>query len=71
MKKIYQPNEKKSEKEPVLPASLDRAESIVAKKLNYIDLLIILSIKYIQGHAIESMGSEFYMGNSGVNTSAI
>lgn len=41
------------------------------KKLNYIDLLIILSIKYIQGHALESMGIDFFVGNEGVNTSAI
>lgn len=34
-------------------------------------MLIILSIKYIEGHAIESMGINFYKGNAGVNTSAI
>ena len=37
----------------------------------YIDMLIILSVKYVQGLALESMGAEFYTGNSGVNTSAI
>lgn len=39
--------------------------------MTYIDMLIILSIKFIQGHAIESMGIGFYKGNAGVNTSAI
>lgn len=39
--------------------------------MSYLDLLIILAVKYIEGHAIESMGVEFYVGNSGVNTSAV
>jgi hypothetical protein len=39
--------------------------------MSYLDLLIILTVKYIEGHAIESMGVEFYIGNSGVNTSAV
>jgi len=39
--------------------------------MSYLDLLIVLTVKYIEGHAIESMGSEFYVGNSGVNTSAV
>lgn len=39
--------------------------------MSYLDLLIILAVKYIEGHAIESMGIEFYVGNSGVNTSAV
>lgn len=37
----------------------------------YIDLLIILCVKFVQGVAIESMGLDFYTGNAGVNTSAI
>lgn len=37
----------------------------------YIDILIILCVKYVQGIAIESMGVDFYKGNAGVNTSAI
>jgi hypothetical protein len=37
----------------------------------YMDLLVILSVKYVEGHALESMGVNFYIGNSGVNTSAI
>lgn len=37
----------------------------------YFDLMLILIIKYIEGHAIESMGVEFYIGNSGVNASAV
>ena len=37
----------------------------------YIDILIIVSIKFIEGHTIESMGLDFYKGNAGVNTSAI
>lgn len=41
------------------------------KRLTYIDMLIILSVKYIQGHALESMGIDFYTGNAGVNTSSI
>jgi hypothetical protein len=28
-------------------------------------------VKYIEGHAIESMGVEFYVGNAGVNASAV
>jgi hypothetical protein len=39
--------------------------------MSYLDLLIILAVKYIEGHAIESMGVEFYIGNSGVNASAV
>lgn len=34
-------------------------------------MLIIISIKYIEGHALESMGIDFYLGNAGVNTSSI
>lgn len=34
-------------------------------------MLIILCVKYLQGIALESMGIDFYTGNSGVNTSAI
>lgn len=37
----------------------------------YIDMLIILCVKFLQGIAIESMGLDFYKGNAGVNTSAI
>lgn len=37
----------------------------------YMDLLVILSVKYVEGYALESMGVDFYVGNSGVNTSAI
>lgn len=37
----------------------------------YIDMLIILCVKFLQGIAIESMGLDFYTGNAGVNTSAI
>jgi len=40
-------------------------------RMSYLDLLIILAVKYIEGHAIESMGVEFYIGNSGVNASAV
>ena len=39
--------------------------------MTYIDMLIILSVKYVQGLALESMGIDFYTGNAGVNTSAI
>lgn len=34
-------------------------------------MLVILAIKYVQGHSLESMGLEFYLGNAGVNTSAL
>lgn len=34
-------------------------------------MLIILCVKYLQGIALQSMGTEFYTGNAGVNTSAI
>jgi hypothetical protein len=37
----------------------------------YFDLLMMVIIKYIEGHAIESMGIDFYIGNSGVNASAV
>lgn len=57
----------------MLSKALEKAEALQmqAKRLTYIDMLIILSVKYIQGHALESMGIDFYTGNSGVNTSAI
>jgi|JI61114C2RNA_FD_contig_81_852927_length_1766_multi_2_in_0_out_0_2 hypothetical protein len=35
------------------------------------DLLIIISVKYIKGQAIESMGIEFHVGNSAVNASSV
>lgn len=35
------------------------------------DLLLVLAVKYIEGHAVESMGVEFYIGNAGVNASAV
>jgi hypothetical protein len=35
------------------------------------DLLIIISIKYIKGQAIESMGIDFHVGNSSVNAASI
>jgi hypothetical protein len=40
-------------------------------RLSYLDLLLILAVKYIEGHAVESMGVEFYLGNAGVNASAV
>lgn len=61
------------ERQPVLPKALENIQKIEAKgnRMSYLDLLIILAVKYIEGHAIESMGVQFYIGNSGVNTSAV
>lgn len=61
------------EREPVLPMALENLQKSEAKgsRMSYLDLLIVLAVKYIEGHAIESMGIEFYIGNSGVNTSAV
>ncbi len=39
-------------KEPVLPHSLEKADSIYETRLTYIDMLIILAIKYVQGHSL-------------------
>ena len=41
------------------------------KRLTFLDMLIIVAVKYIEGHALESMGIDFYLGNAGVNTSSI
>ena len=59
--------------EPVLPTALDRAADRKegTNKLSYLDLLLILATKYMEGHAVESMGVDFYMGNAGVNASAV
>jgi hypothetical protein len=64
-------------KEPVLPKAVREQEEMSSKeptaveKLTYMDLLIIISVKYIKGQAIESMGIEFHVGNSAVNASSI
>jgi hypothetical protein len=47
------------------------AEKKKNTKMAYFDLLMMVIIKYIEGHAIESMGIDFYIGNSGVNASAV
>jgi hypothetical protein len=46
------------EREPVLPKALENLQKSEAKgsRMSYLDLLIILTVKYIEGHAIESMG---------------
>jgi hypothetical protein len=46
------------EREPVLPKALENLQKSEAKgsRMSYLDLLIILAVKYIEGHAIESMG---------------
>lgn len=67
--------ESMEQKEPVLPKHLEAPErnskDIKDKSMAYIDMLIILGVKFVQGLALESMGIDFYTGNSGVNTSAI
>jgi hypothetical protein len=46
-------------------------KEIKGSRMSYLDLLVVLAVKYIEGHAVESMGLEFYLGNSGVNASAV
>lgn len=64
-------------KEPVLPKAVREQEEqsnkevVSVERLTYMDLLIIISVKYIKGQAIESMGIEFHVGNSAVNASSI
>jgi hypothetical protein len=70
------------DREPVLPKALEKhflknqqeekeKTDGDAERLKYFDLLLILILKYIEGHTIESMGIEFHIGNSGVNASAV
>ena len=39
--------------------------------LTFMDMPVVIAVKYIEGNALESMGIDFYPGNAGVNTSAI
>ena len=57
------------QKEPGLGdgAEEDRQNSA----LTFMDMLVVIAVKYIEGNALESMGIDFYLGNAGVNTSAI
>ncbi|KRX02740.1 Armadillo-type fold [Pseudocohnilembus persalinus] len=41
-----------------------------AKKMTYLDLLVLICLKYIQGSALESMGIKFYVENGAVNASS-
>lgn len=64
---------KQMEREPVLPRALESVQrkEVKGSSMSYLDLLVILAVKYIEGHAVESMGVEFYLGNAGVNASAV
>ena len=39
--------------------------------LTFMDMPVVIAVKYIEGNGLESMGIDFYLGNAGVNTSAI
>lgn len=40
------------------------------EQMMYLDLLVIICLKYVQGQAIESMSQKFYRENAAVNASA-